>query len=812
MENIQYNDAFQSSLDFFNGNDLAAKVFLDKYALRDNEGNLLEKTPDDTLSRVAGELARIEKKKFKKPLTKEEILEYLEGFKRIVPQGSCLYGIGNYNQYITLSNCFVVDSPRDSYGGIMYTDEQLVQISKRRGGVGLDVSKLRPSGTPTSNSARTSTGVLSFMERFSNSIREVAQRGRRGALMITISVHHPEVLNFANAKRETEKITGANLSIRLSDKFLEAVDKDEEYEQRWPVEAEDGEPVISYKVNAREVWRQIIQNSWRSGEPGLLLWDTVIRESPADCYSEQGFKSTSTNPCSELILCPLDSCRLLLLNLFGYVKFPFTSKAFFDYDMFYKDAQIAQRFMDDIVDLEVESIDRIIKKIKSDDEPAYIKGRELNLWKNIRKKCTDGRRTGTGTTGLGDTIAALGFKYASNRSMEEVDKIYSTLKRGCYRSSVDMAKELGAFPVWNSELEKDNPFLNRIEKEDQELYKDMQQYGRRNIALLTCAPAGSMSILTQTTSGVEPLFAMSYLRRKKINPNDENATIDFVDQTGDSWQEFKVWHPKINLWKEITGKTNEEESPWFGACANDINWKNRVKLQAIMTTHIDHAISSTINLPNNATVENVAEIYENAWKMGAKGITVYRDGCRTGVMVAKKEKELETINKTTAPKRPKTLPCNVHHISVKGEGYFVLVGMMDNEPYEVFAGKNGHLAKSIKTGEIKKVKRGCYKAIFDQNKAIESIIDMESEEEEAMTRMISCGLRHGADISFIVHQLEKTRGEMSSFAKSIARALKKYIPDGTKISGETCLGCQGSNMRRENGCKTCMDCGWTACS
>lgn len=806
-----YEAALEASLTYFEGDDLAAKVFLDKYALRDNNQKLLEQTPHDMHLRIANELHRIEKKKFKKPLSFEEIFSYLDHFRKIVPQGSPMYGIGNSYQYVTLSNCYVLETPLDSYASIHRTDEQLSQISKRRGGCGIDISNLRPEGTTIQNAARTSTGIIPFMERFSNSIREVGQNGRRGALMLTISVHHPQVLDFAKVKRDLTKVTGANISVRFTDEFLKAVENDEDYEQRWPVDSEN--PTVSKKVSAKKVWMEIIENAHAMAEPGLLFWDTMLRESPADCYSEQGFKTVCTNPCSELPLSPLDSCRLMLINCYSYVKNPFTKKATFDFDEFYKDVQVLQRLMDDMVDLEIETIDRIIGKIKRDPEANDIKRNELSMWEKIRKACVNGRRTGSGTTAIGDTIAALGIKYGSDESIKVTEKIYKTLKLGCYRASVDMAKEFGAFPVWDHELEKDNVFLNRIKEEDPELYKDMKKYGRRNIALLTTAPAGSVSVETQTTSGIEPLFMMSYTRRKKINPSDENARTDFVDPIGDHWQEFTVYHSKLKHWMAVNSSMDINKSPYYGCCAEDLDWTQRVKLQAACHKHVDHSISSTLNLPEDVSPEKVAEIYEAAWKSGCKGITVYRKNCRTGVLVEnKEEKRGDRIKKTVAPGRPKVLNCDVHHIKVKGEEYFALVGLLNgNEPYEIFAGKNGTIDKSVKSGTITKLKRGHYKVEFDNKTEMNSLNDHCSDEQEALTRMSSTALRHGADIQFLVHQLEKVKGDMHSFARSMSRTLKKYIKDDTKVTGECCPTCNSENLVRQEGCKTCKDCAWTAC-
>lgn len=864
-----YDDALALSIEYFKGDDLAAKVFLDKYALRDNDQNLVEATPADMHRRIASELARVEAKKFKKPLSEAVIFSYLENFSKIIPQGSPMYGIGNNYQFISLSNCFVVDNPDDSYGGICKIDEELVQISKRRGGVGVDISNFRPGGAVTHNAARTSTGIVPLMERYSNSIREVGQNGRRGAEMQSISIHHPEsvkilpdgeepveiVVNpgtareirttteyynpadpdFASVKYDVGKVTGANISIRLSDEFLSAVDAGTDFEQRWPVDSKT--PKITKRIDARRAWKKIVQSAWQMAEPGLLFWDNILRESPADCYAKQGFKTISTNPCGEIPLSAYDSCRLLLLNLFGFVKNPFTKDAYFDYKDFYETAQIAQRLMDDLIDLEVEAIEGIINKIKNDPEPKDIKIRELQLWQNILNACLKGRRTGTGITSLGDALAALGVPYGSDYGIATTETIYRTLKFGAYRASVDMAKELGAFEVWDHELEKDNPFLNRIKDEfillnddkstekepllrvtkvlGREIWDDMKKYGRRNIALLTTAPAGTVSIESQTSSGIEPQFMIDpYTRRKKGNPGDRNFRSDFVDQNGDHWQEFTVYPPKVKMWMEVTGETDLTKSPWHGHTASAIDWPMRVRLQAAAQRHVDHSISSTLNLPSDVTVEQVDEIYRTAWKAGCKGVTIYRDGCRTGVLVKKEDKKADVnrISKTNAPKRPKTLPCDVHHIRAKGEEWFVLIGLLDGEPFEVFAGKNGMIGKAIKTGSLTKMARGQYHAVFDDGSELKDVVDHISDEEEAITRLTSMALRHGADIEYAVHQLEKTRGELTNFGKALSRALKKYIPDGTKVKGEQCPECKSENMIRQDGCVRCANCAWTKCS
>ena len=816
-----------SSLAYFGGDDFAAKVFMDKYALTDGKGGFFEKDPSDMHRRIAKEFARIEKGKFKKPFTEEEIFAALDKFNRIVPQGSPLYGIGNKSQFISLSNCYVVDSPADSYGAIMAADESLVQISKRRGGVGVDLSHLRPENAATKNAARTSTGVISFASRFSNSIREVGQHGRRGALMLTLNVHHPDILAFVKAKRDLTKITGANMSVRLTDEFLKAVDAGEHYEQRWPVDSRN--PKMSKKVDAKTIWDAIVENAHHMAEPGLLFWDNIIKESPSDCYADCGFETISTNPCSEIPLSKFDSCRLMLLNCFGYVKNPFTDKAKFDFDSFHKDSMMLQRLMDDLVDLEIECIDRIINKIKIDPESESIKDRELALWENIKYAAENGRRTGSGMTGIGDMIAAMNIPYASDEGIKFIANVYRKFKLSCYRSSVEMAKELGSFPIFNAEKEANNPFLNRIKDQDLELWQDMQHYGRRNIALLTTAPCGSVSNLTQTSSGIEPQFSiMPYTRRKKGNPGDVGFRSDFIDANGDHWMEFKIFPPKVKMWMEITGETDLTKSPWHGSTANELDWKKRVELQAAVQKEIDHAISSTLNLPNNVSIASVDEIYRTAWKSGCKGITIYRDGCRDGVLIsAPKEpkKSDDEIIPTKAPKRPEMLPCHVHHISAKGEPFVVIVGMMKDKPYEVFACINrgeddsNMVPKSFQNGRLTKEARGKYRLdMFDKNDnkmSLSNLNDKENGDEAALTRMISTALRHGADISFVVQQLEKVKGDMFAFSKAVARTLKKYIPDGTEVKGESCENCKTQDkcaLVRQEGCVTCKSCGWSKCS
>jgi len=818
-----YKRALKESIEYFGGDELAAKVFVDKYALRNSDKKLVELTPADMHNRIASALARVEKTKYGDAgLTQEEIFGYIDRFKYIVPQGGSMYGIDNPS-FITLSNCYVIDPPLDSYGGIMWTDEQIVQISKRRGGCGTDISFLRPNGTSTNNSSRSSTGPVCFAHRFSNSVREVGQGGRRGALMLTLDVHHPDVEEFAYCKADKTKVTGANISIRLSDEFLQAVASDKEYEQRWTDLS--GKTHHCGYVSARQVWNTIVENAHSNAEPGLLFWDRIISESPADCYAAYGFKTVSTNPCSELPLSVLDSCRLLLLNLMGFVDDAFTDSASFNWRKFYDYSKIAQRLHDDIVDLELECIDRIIDKITNDLESDEIKSRELAMWKRIHKSCETGRRTGTGITALGDTIASLRIAYGSQDAIDFTERVYRTLKFGCYAASIEMAETLGPFPIFDEQLEKECPFFQRIRKEKvefedgtviygQDLMENMCQYGRRNIGLLTTAPGGSVSMLTQTTSSIEPLYFMSSVRRKKGNPGDDGFRSDFIDDNGDNWMEFSVKHPQVQRWLDITGKKCLTESPWFDNCAEDLDWQQRVELQAAAQQHVDHAISSTINLPAEATVEDVKVIYEAAWKKGCKGITVYRKGCRDGVILDKKALD-KSANGAIIDVRPRIVKCEVHHTSVKGQSYFVLVGLIDGRPYEVFAGKNGFIPKSVKTGSITRKRKNFYIVHFDgTDEHLSPITASTTEMEEIVTRLTSLSLREGADMHRVVQQLEKVgeSKEMNSFARGVARVLKKYIPDGTK-EGEQCPECNihGDSVIRQEGCVKCTACGWSKC-
>lgn len=1152
MKTYSYNEALEASTLYFGGDDLAAKVFLDKYALRDTENRIYERTPHDMHRRMAKEFARIEKGKFKEPLSEDFIYSLFKDFKYIVPQGSPMFGIGNNFQIISISNCYVLDPPEDCYNSILDVDKQLVNISKRRGGVGIDLSRLRPEGTITNNASRTSTGIVSWMRRYSNSIREVGQAGRRGALMLTLSVHHPDILKFATIKNDDTEVTGANISIRLSKEFLDALENGEDYELRWPVD-DKSSPSISKMVPAKEVWNTIIHSAWLRAEPGLMMWDNVMK-GPADCYEE--YRSVSSNPCqpgwakvltkngirelssvnigdeiwshqgwttitnkwstgrkdvykysttsgtfygtknhkivedangtkvevsdadsiniitgklldsnliyhpqltdimdglvigdgsvhkasndlvilyigdddkdyfndavrdnikdhrpgidskayeivttvkadelpktyerrvpkrflygstckmlgflrglysangsicdkrvtlksaslgliedvqmmlsalgirsyytinkpseiewdngtyvskqsydlnitsdrfsfaknigfiqsdktkrlskitteedfkktkpnsktvydiissefvsieevfditvsnsshtywtqgcnvsncSEITLSALDSCRLLCLNLLSYVERPFTKDAYFNSNKFVYHAYLAQRLMDDMIDLETEKIEAILDKIEKDPEPDSTKLQEKSMWERILYYNNNGRRTGTGVTAVGDTLAALGIKYDSEDGIEMVEEIYKELKFGCYASSIDMARQLGTFTGWDKEKEEECEHLLRFNNENiilnydvddpdvikhfpcsgKELYRSMQKYGRRNISLLTTAPTGTVSILTQTTSGIEPLFRLDpYIRRKKINTNDIKSRVDFTDKSGDKWQEFEVYHPTVKKWIEVTGEKDLTKSPWYGCTANDINWVNRVKLQAGAQKHVCHAISSTVNLPTSATEEEISKIYVEAFKSGCKGITIYRDGCRTGVLVDKQ------VKKDRDEPRPRELPCDVHHTTVNGTQYLVLVGIHDGTPYEVFACRNGILDKSIKTGKIIKKKASFYKAEFENENELSPITSSMSEMEEIISRLTSGLLRSGADMHFIVKQLEKVGDtkEIHSFARGVSRVLKKYIPDGTE-EGEKCPECSGKLIRQE-GCKTCY-CGWSKCS
>lgn len=814
---ITYDEALKESLEYFNGDDLAAQVFLKKYALQTPDGVYVEKTPDDMHRRLAKEFARIEAK-YENPLSEDKIYGYLKDFKYIVPQGSPMAGVGNPYQIMSLSNCFVIESPYDSYGGILKTDQEQAQLMKRRGGVGFDISTIRPKGLLTANAAKTTDGIGLFMERYSNTCREVAQGGRRGALMLTISVHHPEIRTFVNIKRDLGKVTGANISVRLSDEFMLAVKEDKNVELRWPVDEKEN-PTVRGSVNARQLWHEIIESAHASAEPGLLFWDTVKNWSPADAYRKLGFGTVSTNPCGEITLSPYDSCRLLLVNVVSFVKEPFTSKAEIDWKLFAEVVQAAQRMMDDIIDLELECIDKILDKIEKDPEPDDVKTLEKALWNKIKQSAVNGRRTGLGVTAIGDAFAALNVRYGSDESIKLMDEIYKNLAVNSYRSSVQMAKERGSFPVYDYELEQNHPFINRIMDQDPELRKEWEKWGRRNIANTTTAPAGSVSVLTQTTSGIEPAYLLSYTRRRKINPDDTTARVDFVDNLGDKWQEYNVYHHWFKKWMEVTGKSNPEESPYHGATSNDIDWTNKVRAQAAAQKWICHSISNTTNVPEDTTIETIKEIYMTGWETGCKGVTVYRDKSRSGVLVSKSTtREDKKFLENHAPKRPEILPCDIYHVQVKGEKWNFFVGLYEDKPYEIFAGraKHIHLPKSRKEGIIKK--NGSYNLYTGEGENELKIEDLatvfENPTESAFTRTVSLALRHGVPIQYLVEQIEKgadKENDMFSLAKGLMRILKRYIKDGTKPSAKKCPECNSSELAYQEGCLTCKACGYSKC-
>lgn len=835
--------AIAASLEYFNGDQLAAEVWVNKYALKDSEGNIYEKTPDDMHRRIAKELARIENK-YENPIDEDTIFDLIKNFKYIVPQGSPMSGIGNDFQIVSLSNCFVIgnDVDSDSYGGLFKLDQELVQLQKRRAGVGLDLSFVRPKGSPVKNSALTSTGIVPFMERYSNSTREVAQDGRRGALMESFSIRHPDAEDFIDAKMTQGKVTGANVSMRIHDDFMEAAIKGKTYMQKFPVDS--ATPKYTKEIDANKLWKKIIHNAWKSAEPGILFWDTIIKESIPDCYEQFGFKTISTNPCGEITLCANDSCRLVAINLYGYVVNPFTKDAYFDMELFKKHCYIAERLMDDIIDLELEKIDKIIAKIKSDPEPDEIKRAEMNLWKNIKDKCIRGRRTGLGITAEGDMMAALGLRYGSDKSLDFAEEVHKNLKLAAYRSSVDMARERDPFPIWDGKLEENNPFLQRIKKEDPQLFHDMMEFGRRNIALLTIAPTGSVSILTQTTSGIEPAFLVSYMRRRKINPQEKNSRVDFVDEVGDSWQEYPVFHPKFEVYLAAKGynvddvKTNStkaeieklvEKSPYFKSTSNDVDWVKKVEMQGRIQKHVDHSISVTVNLPNDITEEIVAKVYETGWRSGCKGMTVYRDGSRSGVLIsesAKKEKEVEKIFKDNhAPKRPKRLKGEIMRFQNNLEKWIGVVGLLDGRPYEIFTGKleNGlsELSPSIKECEIVKNRDEDGNSRYDieyvdangEKQVHKGLSHAFNPEFWNYAKLISSVLRHGMPMIYVqalINSLNLNDEHLNTWKNGIARVVKKYIPDGEVGKGK-CQSCGSESLQYIEGCLTCKSCGSSKC-
>jgi ribonucleoside-diphosphate reductase alpha chain len=838
-----FAEALTKATEYFRGDSLAANVWAGKYALKDSASNFYELTPDDMHRRIACELARIEKK-YPNPMTEDEIFELIRDFRYIVPQGSPMAGIGNSFQVGSLSNCFVIgnDELADSYGGIMKIDEEQVQLMKRRGGVGHDLSHIRPKLSEVKNSALTSTGIVPFMERYSNSTREVAQEGRRGALMLSISVKHPDAGHFIDAKLDNGKITGANISIKLTDEFMQAVMEDGEFTQQYPIDSP--EPMISKTVNARELWKKIVHNAWKSAEPGILFWDTIIRESVPDCYADHGFKTVSTNPCGEIPLCPYDSCRLLAINLYNYVDRPFTGEAYFNSDKFIAHVHKAQRMMDDIIDLELEKIDRIIGKIDLDPEGEEIKSRERNLWLKIRKKALQGRRTGFGITAEGDMLAALGTRYGSDEAIDFSLEVHKLLAIEAYRSSVTMAKERGPFPLYDSGKEKNNPFILRMKEHGPDVYDEMVKWGRRNIAMLTIAPTGSVSILTQTTSGLEPVFAISYKRRRKVNPSDNNVKVTFTDEVGDTWEEYHVFHHHFATWLKVNGydldeveRMNEDElkkiileSPFAGATSNDIDWVAKVNMQGIIQKWVDHSISVTVNVPSNTPQDLIGTIYETAWKVGCKGMTVYRDGSRKGVLVNHDSKEKKEnpencieFRETRAPHRPEKLDAEIVRFQNDKESWVAVVGLLDGRPYEIFTGKNDDfwVPQWVTRGWITKNRRDTVESRYDfqfedrqgYKITIEGLSRMFDKEYWNYAKLISGILRHGMPLPFVVNIISKLHFEVdniNTWKNGVVRALKKFIPDGTTTKCPKCHA-QDSLVFQE-GCVSCKFCGYNACS
>lgn len=830
-------EILKSCTEYFKGDTLAADVWINKYALRDGD-KVYELNPDDMHRRLAREFARIEHK-YKNPLSEDDIYELLKDFKYIIPQGSPMAGIGNNFQVVSLSNCFVIGNPAnsDSYGGILKIDQEQVQLMKRRGGVGHDLSHIRPKMSPVKNSALTSTGIVPFMERYSNTTKEVAQGGRRGALMLSISIKHPDAEDFIDAKMELNKITGANVSVKIDDEFMRCVVSGKPYKQQFPINSDN--PSVIKEIDARELWKKIIHNAWQSAEPGVLFWDTIIRESVPDCYASFGFKTISTNPCGEIPLCAYDSCRLLAINLYSYVKHPFTPEAEFDFELFKQHVQKGQKLMDDLIDLEMEKIERILAKIESDPEPEGIKRTEKELWLNIKMKCLEGRRTGFGITAEGDMLAAMGLTYGTDEATAFAVEVQKTLACSAYRSSALMARDRGAFPIYDYKLEENNPFIQRLKSADEELYSLMKQYGRRNIALLTIAPTGSVSICTQTSSGIEPAFLVSYRRRRKVNPNDSEATISFTDDEGQAWEEYNVLHHKFAVWAEINGYNVEDlvhkytdeqlqeviaKSPYNNATANCVNWVNKVKMQGAIQKWVDHSISVTVNIPKETSEEVVDKIYQTAWESGCKGMTIYRDGSRNGVLVSGSSKNNNTFTETKAPKRPKKLEADIIRFQNDKEKWIAVVGLYEGRPYEIFSGKAASfvLPNSVEKGWVIRVKEednlpARYDFQFLDNDGykvtIEGLSRMFKKEYWNYAKLISGILRHGMPITNVIELISKLTldtDSINTWKNGIARALKKYVKDGTIVEGEKCPQC-GGKIIYTSGCKQCSDCGWSKC-
>lgn len=840
-----YDEAYNASLEYFKGDELAARVWVNKYAVKDSFGNIYEKSPEDMHWRIANEVARVEAK-YPNALSSQELFDLLDHFKYIVPQGSPMTGIGNDYQIASLSNCFVIglDGSADSYGAIIRIDEEQVQLMKRRGGVGHDLSHIRPKGSPVKNSALTSTGLVPFMERYSNSTREVAQDGRRGALMLSVSIKHPDSESFIDAKMTEGKVTGANVSVKLDDEFMQAAVEGKPYTQQYPIDSLN--PMVSKEIDASALWKKIVHNAWKSAEPGVLFWDTIIRESVPDCYADLGFRTVSTNPCGEIPLCPYDSCRLLAINLYSYVVNPFTPEAYFDFDLFKKHISLAQRIMDDIIDLELEKIERILEKIDSDPESMEVKGSERHLWEKIYHKSGLGRRTGVGITAEGDMLAAMGLRYGTEEATEFSEKVHKTIALEAYRSSVNMAKERGAFEIYDAEREKNNPFINRLKEADPELYEEMKKYGRRNIACLTIAPTGTTSLMTQTTSGIEPVFMPVYKRRRKVNPNDANVHVDFVDETGDAFEEYVVFHHKFLTWMKINGYdpdkryTQEEidelveKSPYYKATSNDVDWLMKVKMQGRIQKWVDHSISVTINLPNNVSEDLVNQLYVEAWRSGCKGCTVYRDGSRAGVLISTKKKDKKEEEEECRCKppqvvevRPKVLEADVVRFQNNKEKWVAFVGLLDGRPYEIFTGLQDDeegivLPKSVTTGRIIKSYDEDGTKHYDfqfENKrgykmTIEGLSEKFNKEYWNYAKLISGVLRWRMPIEQVIKlvgSLQLDSENINTWKNGVERALKKYVQDGTEAKGVKCPNCGHETLVYQEGCLICKTCGSSRC-
>ncbi len=845
IEHYDFDEALAVATAYFGGDALAANVWLNKYALKDTHGNIYEASPEQMHRRIAKELARIEQR-YPNPMSEDKIFGLLHKFKYLIPQGGPMSGIGNNYQISSLSNCFVIGHGHDSYAGIIKMDEEQAHLMKRRGGVGHDLSHIRPKGTPVLNSALSSTGLVPFMERYSNCTREVAQEGRRGALMLTVALKHPDAEDFIDAKIEQGKVTGANISIKIDDEFMRAVETDAPYQQQFPIES--AHPKVAKKINAGKLWNKIIYNAWKSAEPGVLFWDTVLRESVPDCYADLGYETVSTNPCGEIPLCPYDSCRLLAINLFSFVQDPFTPNARFDYDKFGEYTQYAQRLMDDIIDLELEKIAKILAKVDSDPEPDNIKQTERELWLNIQRKCLEGRRTGVGITAEGDMLAALGLRYGSDEAIEHSVEVHKTLAVNAYRSSVNMAKDRGKFELYDPAREENNPFVNRIRQADPALYEDMIKHGRRNIALLTIAPTGTTSLMTQTSSGIEPVFMVNYKRRRKVNPNDPQANVTFVDEVGDSWEEYNVFHHKFKDWLAVSSFDIEKvtqlddealadviaQSPYHGATANDIDWVQKIKMQGAIQQWVDHSISVTVNIPQETTVDLVKEIYETAWRSGCKGCTIYRDGSRSGVLVAKEEKKQDLpgtafeLRESVAPKRPKKLEAEVIRFRNNHEEWIAVVGTLQGKPYEIFTGKAEDIFRLpdyvVRGWVIKQFDDETSSNRYDfqfrdrdgYRVTIEGLSRSFDKEYWNYAKLISGVLRHGMPLNYVVNLINGLHVEdesINSWRRGVVRALKKLIPDGTKVVKKACPSCSDpEGLVYAEGCLICKSCGFSECS